>query len=78
MRSAGRKPTRLPSCVLLLYLDDAGSPGNKSEDDFVLGGICVFEAQVDWFSREVAKLAAPFDAAAPRLKPRVELEAPPA
>lgn len=39
--------------MYLLYLDDAGSPGNAAEEYFVLGGICVFEAQVDWFSREV-------------------------
>ena len=44
----------------LLYLDDAGSPGNPAEDYFVLGGVCVFEAQVDWFSRELDKLASPY------------------
>jgi hypothetical protein len=48
--------------MYLLYLDDAGSPGNEAEDYFVLGGVCVFEAQVDWFSRELDKLASPFDA----------------
>jgi hypothetical protein len=47
--------------MYLLYLDDAGSPGNPTEEYFVLGGICVFEAQVDWFSRELDKLATPFD-----------------
>ncbi len=47
--------------MYLLYLDDAGSPGNPSEEYFVLGGVCVFEAQVDWFSRELDKLATPFD-----------------
>jgi hypothetical protein len=46
--------------VYLLYLDDAGSPANPAEEYFVLGGICVYEAQVDWFSRELDKLAAPF------------------
>jgi hypothetical protein len=51
--------------VHLLYLDDAGSPGNKDENYFVLGGICVFEAQVDWFSREIDKLAAPYNANTP-------------
>ena len=45
--------------MYLLYLDDAGSPGNANEDYFVLGGVCVYEAQVDWFSREIDKLAAP-------------------
>ena len=47
--------------MYLLYLDDAGSPGNPDEEYFVLGGICVFEAQVEWFSRELDKLATPFD-----------------
>jgi hypothetical protein len=47
--------------MYLLYLDDAGSPGNPAEEYFVLGGVCVFEAQVDWFSREMDKLATPFD-----------------
>jgi hypothetical protein len=47
--------------MYLLYLDDAGSPGNAVEEYFVLGGICVYEAQVDWFSREIDKLATPYD-----------------
>ena len=47
--------------MYVLYLDDAGSPGNSTEDYFVLGGVCVFEAQIDWFSRELDKLATPFD-----------------
>jgi hypothetical protein len=48
--------------MYLLYLDDAGSPANANEDYFVLGGICVYEAQIDWFSRELDKLATPFAA----------------
>ena len=51
--------------VHLFYLDVAGSPGNKNEDNFVLAWICVYEAQVDWFSREIDKLAAPYNAPAP-------------
>ena len=51
--------------MYLLYLDDAGAPGTAAEEYFALGGICVFEAQVDWFSREIDKLAAPYNAAAP-------------
>lgn len=51
--------------MYLLYLDDAGSPANAAEDYFVLGGICVFEAQVEWFSRELDKLAAPYNAVSP-------------
>jgi hypothetical protein len=46
--------------MYLLYLDDAGSPANLAEEYFVLGGICVYEAQVDWFSRELDKLATPY------------------
>jgi hypothetical protein len=46
--------------MYLLYLDDAGSPGNAAEEYFVLGGVCVFEAQVDWLSREIDKLATPY------------------
>lgn len=51
--------------MYLLYLDDAGSPGNAAEEYFVLGGICVFEAQVEWFSREIDRLAVPYNATAP-------------
>jgi len=47
--------------MYLLYLDDAGSPGNPAEEYFVLGGVCVYEAQVEWFSREMDKLAMPYD-----------------
>jgi hypothetical protein len=47
--------------VYLSYLDDAGSPGNAAEEYFVLGGVCVYEAQVDWFSREIDKLATSYD-----------------
>jgi len=47
--------------MYLLYLDDAGSPGNAAEEYFVLGGVCVYEAQVDWFSREIDKLATSYD-----------------
>jgi hypothetical protein len=49
------------SFMYLLYLDDAGSPGNTSEEYFVLGGVCVYEAQVEWFSRELDKLATPYN-----------------
>ena len=51
----------LPQAFMyLLSLDDAGSPGNPVEEYFVLGGVCVYEAQVDWFSRELDKLAVPY------------------
>jgi hypothetical protein len=58
--------------MYLLYLDDAGSPSNREERYFVLGGICVYEAQADWFARELDKLAAAFDAEDPS---RVEFHA---
>jgi hypothetical protein len=44
--------------MYLLYLDDSGSPQNKSESYFVLGGVAVFERQVHWLIREIEKLAA--------------------
>lgn len=43
--------------MYLLYLDDSGSPLNHQEDYFVLGGICVPERTVRWFSRELDLLA---------------------
>jgi hypothetical protein len=42
----------------LLYLDEAGSPGNEAEDCFVLGGVAVCEAQTDWFTQRLNTLAA--------------------
>lgn len=51
--------------MYLLYLDDAGSPSNPSEDYFVLGGVCVYEAQIEWFGREVDRLAATYNAQSP-------------
>ncbi|MBN1341660.1 MAG: DUF3800 domain-containing protein [Phycisphaerae bacterium] len=41
----------------LLYLDDAGSAQNPQEEYLVLGGVSIFEAQADWFARELDKLA---------------------
>ena len=61
MRSAECKFTRLHFLLYLLYLDDAGSANNPLEDYFVLGGVCVFESQADWFTRELDLLAARFD-----------------
>ena len=43
-----------------LYLGDAGSPGNAAEE-YCFGKICGFEAQVESFSGEIDKLAAPED-----------------
>lgn len=49
----------------LLYLDDAGSAGNKSEDYLVLGGISVFEAQASFLTNELDKLASGISATNP-------------
>jgi hypothetical protein len=50
----------------LLYLDDAGSASNKDEDYLVLGGVSVFEAQADFITRELDKLAQSIDSANPQ------------
>jgi hypothetical protein len=49
----------------LLYLDDAGSVPNKDEKYLVLGGISVFEAQADFITRELDKLAQSIDPSDP-------------
>ncbi len=49
----------------LLYLDDSGSVPNPNERCFVLGGLSIFEAQADWFTRELDKLAESIDPAKP-------------
>jgi hypothetical protein len=49
----------------LLYLDDSGSAGNPTEEYLVLGGVSVFEAQADWITSELDKLAQCFGAPDP-------------
>ncbi len=49
----------------LLYLDDAGSAANSNEEYFVLAGVSVFEAQTNWFTQELDRLAQSIDAANP-------------
>lgn len=44
--------------MFLLYLDDSGSVGNASEEFLVLGGVCVWERQVNHFTLELDKIAA--------------------
>ncbi|MDK2972173.1 MAG: hypothetical protein PWP23_1928 [Candidatus Sumerlaeota bacterium] len=44
--------------MYLLYLDDAGSAPNPTEDYLVLGGVCVFEAQAHYFTQQLDELAA--------------------
>ncbi len=41
----------------LLYLDDSGSTENPNEQYLVLGGICVHERQVQYFTQELDKIA---------------------
>lgn len=41
----------------LLYLDDSGSPLNRSEEYFVLGGISVPENSLRWLSNQVETIA---------------------
>ncbi|MGE4290990.1 MAG: DUF3800 domain-containing protein [Desulfovibrio sp.] len=43
--------------MYLLYLDDAGSPQNKNENYFVLGGICIHEHKLYWINKHLDELA---------------------
>jgi hypothetical protein len=52
--------------VHLLYLDDSGSPTNKNEEYFVLGGVSVPEQSIRWLSYEIEKLAIQIDGQNPR------------
>jgi hypothetical protein len=52
---------RIFSSMHLLYLDDSGSAANQNEEYVVLGGVSLFEAQVDWITRELDKLAESID-----------------
>ncbi len=51
--------------MYLLYLDDAGSVGDKGQEYFVLGGVCVFERQVRWITEGMDALAASLNPAEP-------------
>lgn len=43
--------------MYLLYLDDAGSSGNQTEEYFVLGGVAVPENSLRWLTYELEKYA---------------------
>lgn len=43
--------------MYLLYLDDSGSPGNMSEDYFILGGFCIPENSIYWLTKKLDTLA---------------------
>ena len=47
--------------MYLLYLDDAGSPPNKSEEYFVIGGIAVFERQAYGLSKQLDEVVREFE-----------------
>ena len=54
-------PAGFPVTMHLLYLDDAGSVGNASEQYLVLGGVSLFEAQSHWITQELDTLAESFN-----------------
>lgn len=58
--------TRLPFHMFLLYLDDAGSVGSKTEKHFILSGICLFERQVFHLNKALDELAAEIHPAEPK------------
>jgi hypothetical protein len=43
--------------MYLLYLDDSGSTSNANEEYLVLGGICVFERQANYFTQALDAIA---------------------
>jgi len=49
----------------LLYLDDSGSAQNKNEEYLVLGGISLFEPQVNWVTQQLDQIAGSVDASNP-------------
>lgn len=65
MRSVRRKSARLPFFMHLLYLDDAGSANNPNEEYLVLGGVSVYEAQAQYFTLELDRLAQNYNPADP-------------
>lgn len=50
----------------ILYLDDSGSPPNKKEEYFVLGGIAVPEQRIRWLTHQLNQLAAEIEPTAPQ------------
>ena len=45
----------------LLYLDDSGAVSNAHEQNLVLGGVSVFEAQSHWITQQLDTLAENID-----------------
>ena len=56
----------------LLYLDDAGSVKNPSEEYVILGGVSIFESQANWITQRLDTLAQSIHPADPH---RVEFHA---
>jgi|ADurb_Total_1113_FD_contig_123_6921_length_3735_multi_3_in_1_out_0_4 hypothetical protein len=52
--------------MYLLYLDDSGSVNNPKEEYLVLGGLAIYEAQADWFTRSLDSLAETINPSDPR------------
>jgi len=61
--------------MYLLYLDEAGSSGNKNEEYFVLGGVAVPENSIRWLSYEFEKLAQEISNQFPISSEKVEFHA---
>jgi len=51
--------------MYLLYLDESGSIANKSEDYFVVGGVCIPERSIKWLTDQMDELAAQVDSTNP-------------
>lgn len=51
--------------MYLLYLDDSGSVGNKDEEHFVLGGVCVWEHRLKDLSQNIRAVAESISSIAP-------------
>lgn len=51
--------------MYLLYLDDSGSPKNRNEEYFVLGGIALHESSVRWLTHQIETLAETISPSAP-------------
>ncbi|MBL8833332.1 MAG: DUF3800 domain-containing protein [Rhodospirillales bacterium] len=66
--------TIIGCCLHLLYLDESGHPADNAQRHLVLAGLSVFERQGYFLSREIDRIAARFDAAAPT---KIELHAAP-
>jgi hypothetical protein len=51
--------------MFLLYVDESGSPGDPSQQHFVLAGLSVFERETHWIEAQLNAIAARFNPADP-------------